>query len=74
MPRLMRDLPGAQPVDRHGNATAPSVTLHAGAEFVFTIRKLRKADDSFDEFWCEISTGEQLYRVPLRLLDTAIAA
>ena len=74
MPRLIRDLPGAQPVDTCGCGIGPPVTLLAGAEFIITIRKLKRADDSFDELWCEIQAGDQLYRVPLRLLEFANAA
>jgi len=74
MPRLTRDLAGAQPVDTRGNAIGPRVTLLAGTEFVITIPKLKRADDSFDEFWCEFSVGDQLYRVPLRRLEIANAA
>jgi len=74
MPRLMRDLQGAQPVDIRGSSIGPPVTLFTGAEFIITIRKLKKADDSFDELWCEIRIGDQLYRVPFRLLEIANAA
>ncbi|HTP34191.1 MAG TPA: hypothetical protein VMJ75_18565 [Candidatus Acidoferrales bacterium] len=74
MPRLMRDLPGAQPVDARGVGVGPPATLPAGTEFVITIQKLRKADDSFDELWCEIRIADRLYRVPLRLLNFANAA
>lgn len=74
MPQLTRDLPGAQPVDTRGNATGAPITLPAGAEFVITIRKLKRADDSFDEVWCEIRMGDQLYRVPHRLLEFVNAA
>ena len=74
MARLIRDLPGAQPVDKHGMASGPPVVLPAGAEFIITVRKLKRVDDSFDPLWCEIRIGDQLYRVPLRLLDIAKAA
>ncbi len=74
MPRLKRDLPAAQPVDSQGNGIGPPVTLSAGSEFIITIRKLKRADDSFDELWCEIRIGHQLYRVPFRLLEIANAA
>lgn len=74
MPRLVRDLTGAQPVDQHGTAVGPPITLPAEAEFVITIRKLKRPSDSFEEMWCEINVGNQLYRVPLRLLETANAA
>ena len=68
MPRIARDLPGAQPVDSRGAGQGPPVTLPAGAEYIVTIRKLKRADDSFDELWCEIRIGDRLYRVPFRLL------
>ncbi len=74
MQRLMRDLPGAQPVDTQGRSIGPPVTLFAGAEFIITIQKLKRADDSFDELWCEIRIGDQLYRVPFRLLEVSNAA
>jgi len=74
MPRFTRELAGAEPVDQHGASTGPPVTLPAGAEFVVTVRKLRRPSDSFGEIWCEIRIGNQLYRVPLRLLETAHAA
>lgn len=74
MPRLIRELPGAQPVDSRGSGIGPPVTLPAGAEFIITIRNLRRADDSFDELWCELRIGDQLYRLPLRRLEMANAA
>jgi len=74
MSRLTRDVPGAQPVDVRGRAISPPVTLRAGVEFFITIRKLKRADDSFDELWCEIRIGEDLYRIPYRLLEFADAA
>ena len=74
MARLLKALPGAQPVDAKGVSLGPPVTLPAGVEFITTIRKLKRADDSFDEFWSEIRVDNQLYRVPLRLLDFANAA
>lgn len=69
MPRLNRNLVGAQPVDEHGASVGPPVTLPAEAEFSVTIRKLRRPDN-FDDLWCEIQVANQLYRVPLRLLET----
>ncbi len=74
MPRLMRDLAGAEPVDKQSANIGPPVTLPAGTEFVVTIRKLRRPSDSFEEIWCEIRVADQLYRVPLRLLEIANAA
>lgn len=74
MSRLSRDLTGAEPVDRHGVSMGPPVTLPAGTEFVTTIRKLNRPSDTFGELWCEIRVADQLYRVPLRLLDAVNAA
>ncbi len=74
MARLNRDLPGAQPVDKHGMTSGPPVVLRAGVEFVITVRKLKREDDSFDPLWCEIRIADQLYRVPLRLLEITNAA
>ena len=74
MPRLNRDLVGAEPVDRHGGSTGPAVTLPAGTELLITVRKLNRPSDTFGEIWCEISVGERLYRAPLRLLESAVAA
>ena len=70
MPRLIRELAGAEPVDRQGTPLGPAVTLPAEAEYIITIRKLRRPD-SFEDLWCEIGVGNQLYRVPLKLLETA---
>lgn len=74
MPRLMRDLPGAQPVDKRGASIGPPVTLPAGADFTITIRKLNSPSDSFEDVWCEILMADQLYRVPLRRLEFVNAA
>ena len=74
MVRLIRDLPGAEPVNRSGVSTGPPATLHAGTEFSITIGKLRRPSDDIETFWCELRVGEQLYRVPRRMLETAAAA
>jgi hypothetical protein len=74
MPRLTRELVGAEPVDQHGASTGPPVTLPAGTEFAVTVRKLHRPSDSFGEIWSEIRVAERLYRVPLRLLDASNAA
>jgi hypothetical protein len=71
MPRLARELAGAEPVDQRGAAIGPPVTLHVKTEFVVTIQKLKRPSDSFDDLWCEIRVGDQLYRVPLKLLEFA---
>ena len=71
MPRLTRDLAGAEPVDQRGAALGPPVTLAAGLEYSVTVRKLKRPSDEFGELWCEIQVEDQLYRVPLRLFETA---
>jgi hypothetical protein len=74
MPQLTKELVGAEPVDQHGTSMGPPVTLPAGTEFVVTVRKLRNPSDSFGDLWSEIRIGNQLYRVPLRLLEPNNAA
>lgn len=73
MPRLARDLTGVEPVDRSGNITGPPTRLTRGSEFRITIPKLRRPEDSFEEYWCEIQVAGQLYRVALRMLEGAKA-
>jgi hypothetical protein len=72
--RLIRELSGAEPVDQYGNRTNSPVTLPAGTEYTITVRKLKRPSDNFEEYWAEIRVGDQLYRVPLRLLEIANAA
>ncbi len=74
MPRLTRELSGAEPVDQHGNSTGPPATLPVGTDYIVTVRKMKRPSDSFDEYWSEIRVADQLYRVPLRLLEIANAA
>jgi hypothetical protein len=75
MPRLIRELVGAEPVDEHGITIGPPVTLPPNVEFVITIRKLNRPSDSFGELWSEIRLEGRLYRVPHRLLlESANAA
>jgi hypothetical protein len=74
MPRLTRELAGAEPVDQHGNRTGAPVTLPAGTEYTITVQKLKRPSDSFDEYWSEIRSDDQLYRIPLKLLEAANAA
>ncbi len=74
MPRLLRDLMNAEPVDARGASTGPPVTLNGGTEFTVTIPKLKRPSDSFEVLWCEIRVADQLYRVPLRLFEIARAA
>jgi hypothetical protein len=71
MVRLIKDLPGAEPVDKSGTPTGPPATLHAGTEFSITITKLRRPSDDIETFWCELKVGDQLYRVRKRTLETA---
>ncbi len=74
MPRLARDLSGVEPVDRNGNITGPPTRLVRGTEYQITVPKLRRSEDSFEEYWCEIQVAGQLYRVALRMLEAAKAA
>ncbi len=74
MPRLTRDLVGAEPVDRFGRFVGPAERIAVGSEFEITIPKLKSPTDSFDKYWCEIRVGGQLYRLPLRILEMASAA
>ena len=60
MPKLCKDLPGAEPVDRSGALVGPPVTLPAGTEFVVTVPKLKRSEDSFDVCWCEIQVDGRL--------------
>jgi len=71
MPRLARDLNGVEPVDGNGNITGPRTRLQSGCEFRVTIPKLRRPEDSFEEYWSEIQVAGQLYRVPLKTLESA---
>ncbi len=73
MARLIKDLPGAEPVDSSGTPTGPPATLHAGTEFSITISKLRRPSEEIETLWCELKVGEQLYRVRRRTLETAAA-
>ena len=74
MPRLARNLSGVEPVDRNGNITGPPTRLVRGTEYQITVPKLRRSEDSFEEYWCEIQVVGQLYRVSLRMLEAAKAA
>ena len=74
MPRLARDLTGVEPVDRNGSITGPPTRLVCGSEYQITVPKLRRSEDSFEEYWCEIQVAGQLYRVALRTLERAKAA
>jgi hypothetical protein len=71
MPLLNHEVTGAEPVDPHGNCTGPPVTIPPGTEYSVTVPKLKRPSDSFDEYWSEIRVGNQLYRIPLKLLEDA---
>ncbi len=73
MPHLMKALPGAEPVNDFGTPAGPSATLPAGAEFRITVPKLRRPSETIEILWSEIQVNGQLYRVPLRALETALA-
>lgn len=73
MPLLRRDLPGAEPVNSSGAPAGPPATLPAGVELRITVPKLRRPSETIEIFWSEIQVGGQLYRVPRRALDTALA-
>ena len=74
MPRLAKDLTGAEPVDRDGHILGPPTRLARGSEFRITIPKLKRPEEGFDEYWCEIQVAGQLYRVALKSLEGAKAA
>jgi hypothetical protein len=74
MPRLSKDTLGVEPVDPSGASLGPQVTLRAGTEFTVTVPKLKRPDDAFETWWCEIRVDERLYRLPLRLLQSSRAA
>ena len=73
MPRLTRDLPGAEPVDGQGAPLGPAATLRAGTELRITVPRLRRPSETIEIFWSEIQAGDQLYRVPRRALEMALA-
>ncbi|HUB34184.1 MAG TPA: hypothetical protein VMA31_14180 [Bryobacteraceae bacterium] len=73
MPRLMKDLAGAEPVNGAGAPAGPPATLPAGSELRITVPKLRHPSDTIEVYWSEIQVNGQLYRVPRRALDTALA-
>jgi hypothetical protein len=73
MPRLMKDLPGAEPVNGSGAPAGPPATLRAGAEVRITVPKIRHPSDTIEVYWSEIQVNGQLYRVPRRALEIALA-
>jgi hypothetical protein len=74
MPRLIKDLPGAEPVNGLGAPSGPTTTLHTGAELCITVPKLRRPSETNEIYWSEIRVEGQLYRVPRRALEKALAA
>ena len=74
MPHLIKDLPGAEPVNSSGAPAGPPATLLAGTEFRITVAKLRRPSEDMEIYWSEIQVEGQLYRVPRRSLETALAA
>jgi hypothetical protein len=74
MPRLIKDLPGAEPVNNSGAPAGPPATLYAGTEFSITVAKLVRPSENIEIYWSEILVGGQLYRVPRRSLETALTS
>jgi len=74
MPRLIKDLAGAEPVNGSGAPAGRPATLRAGAELRITVPKLRRPSETIEIYWSEILVDGQLYRVPHRALETALAA
>lgn len=74
MPRLMQNLPGAEPVNNTGAPTGPPATLSAGTELHITVPKLRRPGETIEVYWTEIQVHGQLYRVPRRALEAALSA
>ena len=74
MSRLIKNLAGAEPVNGFGALTGPPATLHAGTELRITVPMLRRPSETIEIYWSEIQVDGQLYRVPRRALETALAA
>ncbi len=74
MPYLIKDLRGAEPVAAGGDPVGPPATLRAGTELRITVPRLRRPSETIEIFWSEIQADGQLYRVPRRALDSALAA
>lgn len=74
MPRLIKNLPGAEPVNGCGAPTGAPATLRAGAELRITVPMLRRPSETIEIYWSEIQVDGQLYRVPRRALEIALAA
>ncbi len=74
MPRLIKNLPGAEPVNGSGAPTGPPALLQAGVELRITVPLLRRPSENIEIYWSEIQVEGQLYRVPRRALQAALAA
>lgn len=72
MPRLIKNLQGAEPVNGSGAPAGPPATLHAGAELHITVPKLLRPSENIEVYWSEIQVDGQLYRVPRRALEIAM--
>lgn len=73
MPQLKKDLPGAEPVSPSGAPAGPAVTLRAGSEVRVTVAMLHRPDETLEVYWSEIQVNGQLYRMPRRALERALA-
>jgi hypothetical protein len=73
MPNLKKELPGAQPVNGSGASVGPPATLPAGTEVRITVAKLVRPSEDIHIYWSEVQVEGQLYRVPLRALELALA-
>jgi hypothetical protein len=74
MPRLIKNLQGAEPVNSFGAPTGPPATLQAGTELRITVPMLRRPGEDIEIYCSEIQVNGQLYRVPRRALEIALAA
>jgi hypothetical protein len=74
MPHLIKNLPGAEPVDGFGAPMGPPATLRSGTELRITVPMLRRPSENIEMYWSEVQVGGQLYRVPRRALEMALAA
>ena len=72
MPRLIKDLPGAEPVSGSGTPDGPAATLPAGTEILITVAMLHRPGENLEIYWSEIEAGGRLYRVTRRALDRAL--
>ena len=72
MARLLRDLPGAEPVDGSGAPDGSATTLPAGTEIAITVAMLHRPGENLEIYWSEIEAAGRLYRVTRRALDRAL--